>query len=318
MRICLICYCLLAALDCLAQSSTAVAGVSVMKTDSSRTVRLISCRSVQSPDKNPLILLNGEILEEKDFNRIDANDIERIDILKNAAASTLFCGRGTNGVILITSKPWTPARFIIRDRVSGSELPGATVMLSANDHRLMAAANDSGRVITDTLKSGQEYDLKITMAGYKAFDSVIRHRSLIQTIFLERDMKECGEVILTTYPVGRTGCGRMTCFSQTISICKMDIPDSTSYNNKNEPCLTGVYPNPVQKGQTVTLELKNPQDDPLLVEIIGVSGQVLLQQQVTSNKNRLKVITDSRWPAGTYFVRVMSKDSQQAAKLIIQ
>ena len=52
-------------------------------------------------DNDPLVLVDGM---EYDINDIDANDIESISILKDAAASSIYGVRAANGVILITTK----------------------------------------------------------------------------------------------------------------------------------------------------------------------------------------------------------------------
>ncbi len=50
---------------------------------------------------SPLILVDGV---EQDINLVNANDIENISVLKDAAASAIYGSRAPNGVILITTK----------------------------------------------------------------------------------------------------------------------------------------------------------------------------------------------------------------------
>lgn len=52
-------------------------------------------------DNDPLVLVDGV---EADINDVDANDIENISILKDAAASAIYGVRAANGVVLITTK----------------------------------------------------------------------------------------------------------------------------------------------------------------------------------------------------------------------
>ena len=49
----------------------------------------------------PLVLVDGI---ERDFNDIDANEVESISILKDAAATAPYGARGADGVILVTTK----------------------------------------------------------------------------------------------------------------------------------------------------------------------------------------------------------------------
>lgn len=52
-------------------------------------------------DNSPLVMVDGV---QRDFNRIDPNNIESITILKDASATAVYGVRGANGVILITTK----------------------------------------------------------------------------------------------------------------------------------------------------------------------------------------------------------------------
>lgn len=52
-------------------------------------------------DNSPLVMVDGV---QREFNRIDPNNIESITVLKDAAATAVYGVRGANGVILITTK----------------------------------------------------------------------------------------------------------------------------------------------------------------------------------------------------------------------
>ncbi|MGF2414711.1 MAG: TonB-dependent receptor plug domain-containing protein, partial [Ferruginibacter sp.] len=60
-------------------------------------------------DNDALTQLNG-ILANSPFNSLDPNDIESIEILKDADATAIYGSRGSNGVILITTKKNKEAR----------------------------------------------------------------------------------------------------------------------------------------------------------------------------------------------------------------
>jgi TonB-linked SusC/RagA family outer membrane protein len=51
---------------------------------------------------NPLYVVDGVVME--DFQFLNPNDIERIEVLKDASAAAIYGARGANGVILISSK----------------------------------------------------------------------------------------------------------------------------------------------------------------------------------------------------------------------
>lgn len=61
----------------------------------------------------PLLVVDGVVLPGYNLNTINASDIESIEILKDAASSAIYGSRGSNGVILVTTKHGSegPARL---------------------------------------------------------------------------------------------------------------------------------------------------------------------------------------------------------------
>ncbi|MFD1631196.1 SusC/RagA family TonB-linked outer membrane protein [Pseudopedobacter beijingensis] len=57
-----------------------------------------------SQDNSPLFVIDGFPSEDADANSISPSDIESIDILKDASATAIYGARGSNGVVLITTK----------------------------------------------------------------------------------------------------------------------------------------------------------------------------------------------------------------------
>src|SRR5690606_4877063 len=64
-------------------------------------IRIRGVRSLTGSN-DPLIVLNG-IPFFGGFNDINPNDVESLDILKDASATAIYGSRGANGVILITT-----------------------------------------------------------------------------------------------------------------------------------------------------------------------------------------------------------------------
>jgi len=58
---------------------------------------------------NVLIVLNGEVLENSNLNVINPDQIESLDILKDASAISKYGYKGKNGVIIVTTKKTKPA-----------------------------------------------------------------------------------------------------------------------------------------------------------------------------------------------------------------
>jgi TonB-linked SusC/RagA family outer membrane protein len=66
------------------------------------TLRIRGIATLNSGEQaEPLVLVDGV---ERNFNEIDPNEIETINILKDASATAVFGVRGANGVILVTTK----------------------------------------------------------------------------------------------------------------------------------------------------------------------------------------------------------------------
>lgn len=84
------------------------------------------------------------------LNFINPNDIESIDILKDASAAAIYGSRGANGVIIITTKKGTKGKSEVdySANVSISELPKKLDILTA----------DEWRVIRQDTLGTEEYD----------------------------------------------------------------------------------------------------------------------------------------------------------------
>ena len=50
----------------------------------------------------PLYIVDGVAME--DFSLVNPNDIESMEVLKDASAAAIYGARGANGVIMVTTK----------------------------------------------------------------------------------------------------------------------------------------------------------------------------------------------------------------------
>lgn len=86
-----------------------VAGVQVVSSDgrpgaeSNIVIRGSNTISEHS-DGNPLYVIDGFATDDADLASISPNDIESIDVLKDASATAIYGARGANGVIIVTTK----------------------------------------------------------------------------------------------------------------------------------------------------------------------------------------------------------------------
>ncbi|HHU97136.1 MAG TPA: TonB-dependent receptor [Petrimonas sp.] len=111
----------------------------------SSSIRLRGNTTLHGTSTNPLILIDGV---PGDFSTVSPNDIESIDVLKDGSAAAIYGTRGTNGVIIITTKR---ASADIRSRVDYSSYLGTqsirkrTELLDANDYRRLIAEGVIGK-----------------------------------------------------------------------------------------------------------------------------------------------------------------------------
>ena len=77
-----------------------VAGVEVSGSDETPTIRIRGVRSINGSNE-PLIFVDN--IEVNDLSGVVPSQVERVDVLKDNAAS-MYGSRGANGVILITTK----------------------------------------------------------------------------------------------------------------------------------------------------------------------------------------------------------------------
>jgi len=81
-------------------------GVAVMTTNGPGSTPSLRIRGNGSIDagSEPLYVVDGFPLMDNDLNAINPNDIESIEILKDASSTAIYGSRGSNGVIMVTTK----------------------------------------------------------------------------------------------------------------------------------------------------------------------------------------------------------------------
>jgi TonB-linked SusC/RagA family outer membrane protein len=83
-----------------------VAGVDITSNERPGTVGNIRIRGERSVNatNNPLYVVDGIPLTTGGIEYLNPNDIESIDVLKDASATAIFGSRGANGVVIVTTK----------------------------------------------------------------------------------------------------------------------------------------------------------------------------------------------------------------------
>lgn len=83
-----------------------VAGVDITSNERPGTVGNITIRGVRSltASNSPLYVVDGIPLITGGIENINPNDIQSIDVLKDASATAIYGSRGANGVVIVTTK----------------------------------------------------------------------------------------------------------------------------------------------------------------------------------------------------------------------
>lgn len=79
---------------------------------SGATIRIRGYGSI-STDLTPLYVVDGQPVAESQVNSINPQDIENIEVLKDASACAIYGSRGANGVILISTKKGKEGKMTI-------------------------------------------------------------------------------------------------------------------------------------------------------------------------------------------------------------
>jgi TonB-linked SusC/RagA family outer membrane protein len=72
-----------------------------------------------SGSTTPLYIVDGIPVESSVFSTLNPNDFESVDVLKDAAATSLYGSRGANGVLVITTKRGKAGRTVFNYDVQG-------------------------------------------------------------------------------------------------------------------------------------------------------------------------------------------------------
>jgi TonB-linked SusC/RagA family outer membrane protein len=124
-------------------------------------------------DNNPLFIIDG-VQVENGLSTISPQDIQSIDVLKDAAATAIYGARGANGVVVVTTKRGRPGRTVVSYNgfVGIKELAKELKVLSPYDYVFYQSERSRGSSTdstTFTNNFGHAWD---TLENYKNIDPV--------------------------------------------------------------------------------------------------------------------------------------------------
>ncbi|RPE08806.1 SusC/RagA family TonB-linked outer membrane protein [Chitinophaga lutea] len=117
-----------------------IAGAEIVSTDgepgAGTSVRIRGTRSI-SASNEPLFIVDGLMDAITSLNELNPSDIATINVLKDASSTAIYGSRGSNGVIIITTKSGGDKRgktnFTLRNDMGFSELPRYLDLMNATE-----------------------------------------------------------------------------------------------------------------------------------------------------------------------------------------
>jgi hypothetical protein len=211
-------------------------------------------------------------------------------------------------------------------------VPFASVMIKGT--KMATMANDVGVFQMEKPLEAKEITLQVSCVGHVETEVQIHDQiNLTKDLVARLKFKMEDEVVVT---VQGFHCTRMvtggvatvmgkaidTLKSETNDIKqKLPVPpnDNHSLADINSP---KIYPNPVQRSQSLNIEWKNEQAETIQVMLVSLNGNVVYSQakQFDKGLNRFTIEVDGRWAAGIYIVQVRNEKGAviKNEKLIVQ
>lgn len=120
-----------------------IAGADIMSTTgepgATTSIRIRGTRSI-SASNEPLIVVDGVMDAIHDLNDLNSADIESITVLKDASSTAIYGSRGSNGVIMVTTKAGTSSdgrpRITFKADAGFSQLPRKLDIMNATEFAL--------------------------------------------------------------------------------------------------------------------------------------------------------------------------------------
>lgn len=112
------------------------AGVDITNSQRPGTVGSITIRGERSisASNSPLYVVDGMIIQNGGIDNLNPQDIESIEVLKDASATAIYGSRGANGVVLVTTKKGKAGKVNLNysGTVTFSNIHQVTDMMSAS------------------------------------------------------------------------------------------------------------------------------------------------------------------------------------------
>lgn len=129
------------------------------------TIYIRGMATLNGSGRAPLILVDG--VERGTYNNLDPNEVESINILKDASATAVFGVRGANGVILITTKQGQVGKPQINFTGNAAAIQPSVLpkLLGSYDYAVLHNEALSNMGVTDQTRYFSEEDIRLYQTG---------------------------------------------------------------------------------------------------------------------------------------------------------
>jgi len=232
------------------------------KPGSTASVKIRGIGSI-SLDTEPLYVVDGIPIHEEIFNTLNPNDIESMQILKDASATAIYGARGANGVIMITTRRGADKKPVIsfNSNIGYSFLPKRFDVMNAEQYteyikaaydeyltrnpgdpdNYTAYYSDSARTVhgnehTDTdwqdeitqVGKIQNYNLSVSGGGENSKFYISGNYTDESGILLDTEMKRFTFRANSDFQVGK----RIK-IGESLTFSRRDLNDGSHYGNGN-------------------------------------------------------------------------------------
>lgn len=157
------------------------AGVDISSNERPGQVGSITIRGVRSlsASNSPLYVLDGIPLITGGIENINPQDIESIDILKDASATAIYGSRGANGVVIVTTKKGKTGKYTLsyNTLVSTEKIREFAPMFNAGEYieyRRWAKHYQNPTLVPRGDQPTQANDAAIFTGDETAFDNILK------------------------------------------------------------------------------------------------------------------------------------------------
>jgi TonB-dependent starch-binding outer membrane protein SusC len=119
--------------------------------NSGKTIQIRGVQSAAAFQAYPLIVIDGLIVDNNSFNlnSINPQDVESVEVLKDAASAAIYGARGSTGVLLITTKKGrlnSKTNFSVNSYYGFNNVPTSRSVLSTGDYKAVFTESRQNRM----------------------------------------------------------------------------------------------------------------------------------------------------------------------------